>query len=864
VDLLERGEQVAAAVERYGQLDRHGHLLVVSGEAGAGKTALVQELLDHHLADAQVLVGRCDDLFAPRPLGPLADIARGRPGPLADALAAGDPPAVFDAFLAEVAAPPHQTVVVLEDLQWADEATLDLLRFVARRLDSLPCLLLVTHRDDLAPDHPMRRTLGSLVGPHVSRLHLAPLSLDAVTTLVGDRPLDPAALHASTGGNPFFLVETIDAEAGSLPASVREVILSRTIPLSGSARDALDAAAVLGRAVTAELIEAVGDCDAAAVDECLRAGLLVDIDGEQVFRHDLTRQTVEETMTPLRRRQLHARALDALGPDGDVVQRAHHAIGAGDRTAIVELAWQAADHCVALNAWRQAALLYGQALDHAGDDLPEADLDRLLDATATTCMRVEFVDDAVTIGERLFARYAAVGDLEMMSHWQAWLSRGLRAVGRAEEATRAAEEAVTRVAHLTSSPILAEATSLLSGHQLVTGRYEECIETSRRAIKLCTVLDVEDAAIYALNSYGAALGSLGRDGAVEALRESIDRAKRAGFNEAVARGAANLSYTLISGYRIHEAVPVYDDGIEVCEEHELHFALNCLRPGRAEALIYLGDWDTAAADLSAVLIDPYASTINRGIVLCNLGRLRSRRGDPGAAEALDESIEIFRAYDEAQLFVPTSLTRAELAWLGGDLAGATAHVEATIDLASMLDRWVTRELVLWTTRTGIAWSPSGELDEPTSLTAARDWRGLAAFWGARGCPYETADALVDSDDADDVRRAHEMLTALGARPRAQMAARRLRDLGVRDVPRGPRASTRANPAGLTARELEVASLLAEGLTNAEIADRLIVSAKTVDHHVSAVLTKLGVTSRRRVGAAAEDLGVDLATPIAGR
>ncbi|MFL6204168.1 MAG: ATP-binding protein [Acidimicrobiales bacterium] len=860
MDLLERDEQVAAVVGRYAQLDRHGHLLLISGEAGAGKTALVQEVLRHHLADAEVLVGRCDDLFAPRPLGPLADIARGRPGPLADALAAGDQPAVFDAFLGELAAPPHPTVVVLEDLQWADEATLDLLRFVARRLDSLPCLVLVTHRDDLAPDHPMRRTLGSLVGPNVSRVHLPPLTLDAVATLVGDRPLDPKALLASTGGNPFFLVETIDAEGGSLPASVREVILARAVPLSGSARDALDAAAVLGRAVTAELIVAVGDCDAAAVDECLRAGLLIDIDGEQVFRHDLSRQTVAETMTPLRRRQLHARALAALGPDGDLVHRAHHAIGAGDQPAIFDLATQAADHCVAMGAWRQAALLYNQALAAAGDDLPEADLRRLLEQTTTTSLRVELVDQAVAAGERLVAGLSP-DDVEDRASWMSWLSKALRAVGRQDDANSYAEGAVALVADRPDSPALGQALSQLSGHLLVSGQYLRCIETARHAIEVCERLDLEEPAAYALNSLGAALGSIGQDGTAELL-ESIDRAKRIGYHDGVVRGVNNLCYAYAGAYRFRESLPVYEDGERVCEEHELHFVLNCLRPGRAEVNLFLGDWEAAAADLSAVLLDPYAAPINRAIVLPLLGRLRARRGDPGAIEVLDEALAVGEAYHEAQCVAPMHLYRAEAAWLQGDLPAVAAHVEAVIPLLPLLDSFVARELALWANRAGVEWSPAMEMDEPGRLIQARDWRGLAAFWESRGCGYEAADALAESDDVDDVRRAYELLSEMGARPRAQIAARKLRDLGARDVPRGPRASTRANPAGLTARELEVAALLADGLTNSEIADRLIVSAKTVDHHVSSVLTKLGVSSRRHVGQAAARLNLQL-TPVAG-
>src|SRR5690606_27488137 len=168
-------------------------------------------------------------------------------------------------------------------------------------------------------DHPLRRAYGSLVGPLVTRLHLAPLSLDAVRRLVGDGPHDPVALHARTGGNPFFVTEVL-SQSGALPDTVRAAVLARTAPLSGSARDALDAAAVLGRRVTPELLCQVGDCDGPAIDECVAAGLLVDDGGRQTFRHDLAREAVEQAMTPLRRRQLHSRALEALGETGDLVQ----------------------------------------------------------------------------------------------------------------------------------------------------------------------------------------------------------------------------------------------------------------------------------------------------------------------------------------------------------------------------------------------------------------------------------------------------------------------------------------------------------------------------------------------------------------
>lgn len=857
VNLLERTEQVAAVVDRFAQLDHKGHLVLISGEAGAGKSALVQELLDHHLASAQVMVGRCDDLFAPRPLGPLADIARDRQGPLADALQSGEPAGVFDAFLSELSAPPHPVVVVLEDLQWADEATLDLLRFVARRLDNLPCLILATHRDDLTADHPMRRAIGSLVGPLVSRVHLPPLSLDAVKTLVGDRHVDPVSLHTSTGGNAFFLVEALHAGPGELPATVRDVILARTVHLSGAARDALDAAAVLGRQVGADLVQVVGDCDAAAVDECIQAGLLVDDGQHQAFRHDLSRQAVDESMTPLRRRQLHARALEALGDDGDVVQRAHHAVGAGDRDAIVDLAWQAADQCVALGAWTQAAILYGQALEHMRDLLSE-DRRRLLEARATTCLQVELIDEAVKAGEAAHALIAATGDETALASWEGWMSRAYRAAGRISDAWDAANRAVERMEPFGESPALAEALAGLSGHQLVTGNYADCVTTAQRAFDMAERLELEPTAIYALNSYGAALGSIGdAEAGIPALRESLERGKRAGLVEHTTRACTNLAFTLACSYQPALAIPVLDEGIAAAEQNELRWQLNCMYPSRAEMRMLIGEWDEAITDLTTVLADPGASNFNRASVLLFLGRIRARRGDPNPFELLDEALTLALPYEEAQLVAPIRLARAEAAWLAGDLSSAAAEVEAAMAFVPLLDLVNQRELTLWAKRTDTAWAAEGSVDEPTVLTRSGDNHALGEFWATHSYPYEAADALADSDDVDDVRRAFEQLTALGARPRAQMAARRLRELGARDVPRGPRASTRANAAGLTSREQEVAALLADGLTNGEIAERLIVSQKTVDHHVSAVLTKLAVPNRRQVARAAAELGLDL-------
>ena len=303
---------------------------------------------------------------------------------------------------------------------------------------------------------------------------------------------------------------------------------------------------------------------------------------------------------------------------------------------------------MALGAWHQGALLYGQALDHAPDDLAVRDLRRLLEATATISLRVELPQEAVAAGLRLAALLEAENALEELSIWEAQLSGSLRAAGTGRGGIDDRRALVrSRVAHLPGSIAYARALSTLTGHLLVSGRYAECIDAAQHAVAAGEHLGLEDAVVYAFNSHGATLGSLNDVGGIPLLQESLEHAKRADLHEAVARGAANLAFTLISTYQPAAAIPVYDTAIATCEEQEMRFQLNCLRPGRAEAYIYLGDWDRAAHDLAAVLVDPYASMINRAIVLYHLGRLRSRRGDPGALDTLEEGLRLAADTEEA-------------------------------------------------------------------------------------------------------------------------------------------------------------------------------------------------------------------------
>jgi DNA-binding CsgD family transcriptional regulator/tetratricopeptide (TPR) repeat protein len=861
--LLEREAALACMAEQFEAAATTGRLVLVSGEAGVGKTTLV-EAFCAPASDAPVLIGRCDDLFAPRPLGPLADIARGCGGDLRDALLHDDREAALDAFLdlltgsssTDVKTLASPVIAVIEDLQWADEATLDMVRLVARRLPRLRCLVIATYRDDIGRDHPLQLTLGDLVPPIVTRIHLDALSVDAVEALASGSNIDPLVLHTATGGNPFFVTEILADGSGALPATVRDAVLARAGRLSADAREVLDAGAVLGTRIPHDTLLAVARVEPAAVDECVACGLMGDDHGTMTFRHDLTRLALEQAMTPWRRRELHARALEALADDGDVVRRAHHAVAADQADAIVDLARRAATQCSALGAHREAAALLGSALRHV-DRLPPEDRVALFEARALTCAHIDQIDEALAAGEVVLEHRRVVGDPRPLAGWLTWLATIRRQAGNAAAAATALDEAIKLLVPFGKSVDLARALAALAQQHMLLSESRDAAEVGKRAVAMAERLGAEDIAIHALNTMGAALDCAGDDAGIDVLRESLARARAAGLDHDVARACNNLQSNLLFGYAPGEAIRYFDEGLPVAVENDLRFLEQCMLADHCTGLVLEGKWDQAVEQARLVLGRLGTANVHRVGALRTIGTVRARRGDPDPFGPLDEALALARPYGELQLDHPVRIAGVEAAWLADDIARARRELVATARASlESGSPWFAGEIARWCQRTGLERAVSTAVAKPFALHVDGRYREAGRAWRERGCPYEEADALGDSDNVDDLRRSLELLQELGARPRAAMVTRRLRERGARALPRGPRPTTRANPAGLTARELDVLALLCEDLRNVEIADRLVVSPKTVDHHVSSILAKLRVGNRRDAVNAASGLGLN--------
>ena len=861
MELLERAPFLEALAEYAGDArGGTGRLVLVSGESGMGKTVLLEAFRRQTRQD-RWLWGACDGLLTPRPLGPLFDIASQTGGELAAACRDGDArDRLFTAFLADIASPGSLTVAVIEDVHWADEATLDLLSFAGRRLGRTRALLLATYRDDeLADDHRLRIVLGDLATQRATRrMRLPPLSAEAVQALAGDRDVDTAELHRVTGGNPFYVNEIVTAGWPSVPPTIRDVVAARLARLSPGARRAAEAAAVIGARVDLPLLSSV--LEGSSVDECLATGLLVSDESGVRFRHELVRMAVEAGIPPHRQTELHARLLAALEERGDAdpALLAHHAEGAGNEKAVLRHAPEAARHSAALGAHREAAAQYERALRFANvRDRPGlaalqegvageyALLDRWEEAEGALRVALELrrqLGDELSVGE----------DLRL-------LSRALWRLCRGEEEIRAAEEAVRILAALPPGRELAWAYAGLGAYYGAAGRTGEGLELLRKARALGELLHEPGLVSYALNQQGMTLVEHGDDGR-ESLAEALGIALDADLQEAVGLAYTNLQEAAARQNVFTEAERYYAEGLAYCEERELGVYSVCLQGWRSATLGLLGRWGEAA-DISAALLGRRGiSPVNRLNALRTLGSIRGRRGEAGAWELLDEALELAQGNDEPMWIVAVRAARAELRWISGQPDLAIQEARAGYDRGfGRTDPWFLGSVAIWLSRLGQPVGGESTLPEPYALEMAGDQQAAAAAWERLGRTYDAALVRLGSVDEPTLRQALAALDDLGARATAAAARRRMRTLGMRAIPRGPRAATRAAPGGLTAREREVLALLVEGLPDREISQRLFISERTVHHHVSAVLAKVGVSSRTAAAREAARMGIGVPT-----
>jgi len=852
MELLERDNFLAALDEYAADADSgNGRLVVVAGEAGIGKTSLVDAFRAAR-PGLHWLWGACDGSFTPRPLGPLHEIATDVGGELLALFAPdGDRRELFAAFLSFLDASPVTVGVVVEDVHWADEATLDWLAHLSRRIARSRALVVVTCRDDEPQADGRLATMLGQVATHRStrRMVLPHLTSAAVRRLVGAASADSDRVYALSAGNPFFVTELLSAADGTVPPSVADVVAARLLQLSGPARQLVSAAAVVGRPAPAAVLAAISGIPARALDEAVSAGLLVVETTTYRFRHELTRLAVERHVPATKAAELHRLALVVLEREGaDPAELAHHAERAGDATACLRHATRAGRLAAAASAHREAAIQLRRALAHAPDDPAiRADLEEWLADSLST--RDEWLE-AESHWARAVELRRGLDDPEA-------LARCLRRWGGCQwRLCRTAEfDAAVLEAHeiLQDAPDSSEKAFVL----YLRGNSASVPLSDRRAL-----LDESARLARAVGDesmLGRALMGLAfvdsPNGVVDfpMVEQAVHHGLDAGDPAVAACAYVNLYSATVDQLRLDERPGLFDRAMAYAVDHEEHTYSVCLRGSRVTELMRRGRLDDAVS-LALEAGQETISPVNRMHLGIGLTESAFRLGRPEACAWLEETWQLALGNDEMFWVAQVATAAAQGAWLTGDGSLVEERVWQTWARAQQEDPWIVGELAAWLVRLGLVESVERPLPPPYSLEVAGDHVAAAQAWRTIGCPFEEAVALTWAGDAESLRRALEIFGSLGAEPAAALVRKKLRSAGVSTpLPRGPRATTRAHPAGLTPREAEVLALLGEGLTNATIAERLVLSPRTVDHHVAAVLAKLGVHSRTEAAQRADEL-----------
>jgi DNA-binding CsgD family transcriptional regulator/tetratricopeptide (TPR) repeat protein len=826
--------------------------VAISGEPGVGKSAVV-EAACAAISGLRILRGGCDPLSTPRPLGPFRDALP----ELADLEHDATLATVCDATFAALRRTP--TALVIEDLHWVDTATVELLRFLVRRLEAMPCALILTYRsDEIGDRHPARPLLGDVAAlPTMTTLTLTPLSVSGVARLLGDKPVAAQRVHEITGGNPFFVQEVAKEPDLPLPLTVRDAVLARTAGLSAADLEVLQLAAAAPDRLVDRVLPRLG-VDLPTLRRLQATGLLLRDDRGLVFRHELARIAVESTIPPGGAAALHGRLLDALEriEPHDAAVLTHHAVAAADGTRALRYAEEAAAEASRTGSHREAVAFLQIALGHVSAQRPR-ERAQLLTALSHEQYMTSQLQVAIDSANAALALWHRESDLAGVSaaHESCAIFEYYNAQRRTAEdhADRAASFAPDTAGDQYGAASATRA--YLAYHR---GRYPAAVDGAREAAHIAATTGNQGLALR--SSVIAAVVDLVRDGlgARERVIELINQARAAGLDELASTGYSNLSYLDVEQRRFAAAERVLENSLRYTVERDIPICNHWQTAVRSRLRFLAGRWQAALEDAEDALERsgmPLAQVWPH--LVSGLASLRTEGSDGQHFEA---AWELAERLDEPLRRLPVLSALAERMWLTETpdrRVTTTAVAELAVAATDEGTVWSRGELAVWLWRLGTApvISPHS-VAEPYRLTLTGRHEDAADWWKRAGAVFD--EAMSNSDSAVLRRRieAVEQLDILGATATADRVRRRLRNDGITHLPARPRASTRGNPAGLTNRQLDVAKLVARGLTNAEIAERLFISPKTTDHHVSAVLTKLGMPNRRAVVAQAAALGLD--------
>jgi len=850
--ILEREAELAILAGLLDGIDSSGGCVVlIRGEAGIGKSTLIDRVLDDAKDHAHTLLGACDDLLTPQPFGPIWDIAR-EEAALARPLADGDRRAVMEAVLDLLMRSLRPTVLVLEDTQWADEATLDLIKFLGRRIARTNGVLILTYRDvEVDAEHPLRRVIGDLPPGNLVRMPLQQLSAEAIASMFEGDSFDVEEVFALTNGNPLFVTEVLASGVDAVPVSVQDAVLARARKLTPEARQILDLISVVPGEIERVLVDKIASPTEEQLAEDFRQGLLRLNTETLSFPHDLQRRAVESSLSDTNRRHLNQQILDLLRESSEPARLVHHAIEAGDIDAIIEFAPLAARAAIATESTAEAVSHF-RTLEPYLDRIALKERAAILNDWAT---QEYYTDnpDTLDLFDRAITVLRSEGDDRELARTLTLAGTANAFHARPAEALKYSNEAITILEPYGSSPDLAKALSHLAFLEFFyTDSDDAVLPLLDRALSVAEEVGDFETITNTLNVKAHLIFSRGDPTGMTLMEESLRRALEAGDHWGEVRALSNMAGMYGDVRDVSRAIDFAQRARDTAARYEIRSVEVSTLAMYCEFLLWKGKW-ADAEDAAAEALR--ASAHNEQTALRVLGTIQARRGRGEARSTILNMWSIVEPEEGATIVDTAATALAEYLWLSGEDNPALVRrlEEVLADGISLGIPWPSGAFAFWMWKLDLLnEAPEGAADFYAWIIKG-EYQKSVEFWHERGIPYEEGLALMHGDEADQIE-AVRIFEDLGATATANRVRQTLADQGV-TVPRGESQTTRDHAAGLTARQDEVLRLLAQGLMNTEIADELFVSQRTVENHVSAILMKLDVPNREAAVESARTQGI---------
>jgi DNA-binding CsgD family transcriptional regulator len=861
--LIERAEFLSSLHDQFSiASEGEGHCVLVSGEAGIGKTSLIKTFSYEIKNSGKIFQGTCDALFTPRPLAPLYDIALQMGNTvLNEILNAKDRTELFAVFFQELEKQTGTTLIIIEDVHWADEATLDFIKFLARRITRLPCLFILTYRDnEIHASHPLRNVLGQLPPDSFTRLQLAPLSRIAVNELAIEKGYSGEDIYRITGGNPFYVNEILANYSYGIPDTIKDSILSVYNHLNEKTKRVWSLMAILPTGFEIKYLQKIDPSFLECIQNCIQLRIIISEENILFFKHELYRRTIESSLSPFQRINLNKVILDSLREsfekNGEIERIVHHAKNANEYDVVVKYAPIAAKKASSLGAHIEASKLYYTAIEF----YQEHDTDLLIqlyESYVYECYLIGKIKDAIIYAGKLLHLLKEKNDLERIGNCMRFLSRLWWLDGNKKNSEFYAHQAIDLFIDQPASRAKAMAISTMAQLKMLSDQFEEGLLWGEKAIAMAKELHYEEALCHALTTVGTIMVKTvsPMEKGITLMEQSLEIALHNCYQEHAGRAYINLASSAVIVKDYSYARKIVEEGLLYCEERDLNVWTQFLQSVKAILYLNAGNWHEAVRVANCLISNEYQIHMGKIDALAVVAKINMRKGDPDVLPLLQEAKVLALGIMELGSLFPVLVSFLEYEWITGKRIIENTFLEKVISMVEQRgNMFQSGEFAFWLLKARNQSLNTENIFEGYQTDTPKKARKAADIWKQLGCPYEQALALFEGDE-DDKRKALDIIDKLGANAVFEKMKFRMRASGIKSLPKGIRKTTRANPGNLTERELDVLHLMKEGLQNKEIADRLYVSPKTVDHHISSIFYKLEVNSRTKAVQEAQQMNI---------